>query len=124
MVLPRIRIDTEFKQFQDLERLYNKANLALINLNNLHPEYANVWRNVILRLGPIQQSLKTKIIPTRRKKKESELSTMLNYECSEMSGTGKLTALFELDNAYQQLGIKSPTDLELDKFYKKMGCGI
>jgi len=118
MVLPSFRIDTEFEQFQHLERSYNKGHLALINLNNVHPEYANVWRNVILRLGPIQQALKTRTIPKRSKKEESELSTMLNYECSEMSGTGELTALFELDNAYQQLGITPPTDVELDKLYK------
>lgn len=122
MVLPPIKIDTGIEQFQDLERLFDKANVDLRHLKTSRPEYGEVWKNVSFRLGLIQKSLETKTIPTRKKKKEAVLGTMLIYECPDMNGSRELSALFELDNAYQHLGIKSLTNAELDTFRKEMGC--
>ncbi len=122
MVLPPIKIDTGIKQFQNLKPLYNNAHHSLTQLRKLQPERADVWLNVTSRLGLIQQSIETKTLPTASEKKQAELSTMLNFECQDLSGTGKLTALFELDNAYQLLGIEPLSTAELSAFSKKMGC--
>lgn len=124
MVLPPVKLDHGEYQFDHLQNLYNQAVHSLKDLCKSHPEHSLVWKNVKFRLKNIQNTFTDRVLPTTKLKKETELGTMLRYECPDMAGTGELVTLYELDNAYQRLGIKPLTELELDEFCKNMGCKI
>ena len=124
MVMPPIRVECGKQQFEHLECVFNAAIHSLSDLCRTRPDYAYVWENVRFRLNKIQKTLKDGSLPTKEMRNEAELGTMLRYECPDMAGTGELLALYELDNAYQLLGIKPLTPSELDTFRKTMGCQI
>src|SRR3989338_7260300 len=113
MMFPGRERDSDPKQFENLDRLFGLAKVQLNKLKVDYPDLTNIWNVASTRMEIIHNTIESKIFPPDEMKKKAELGPMLVHECRAVENQDEISSLFELDNAYQLMGIKELTDDDL-----------
>lgn len=112
--------DKGSQQFNHLQTLVFEAVQVIGTLRKAYPHHSHIWDMVSDKIKIIQNTVNTGILPTQKMKQDAHMGPMLSKGCDDLVGVAELNKLYELDNAYQLMGIKPFTPDEIEQFLKEV----